>query len=73
MGWSDPFPGRELLTASEVRKLFGFSDAREFDEFTKETTIFPRPVACGKTKQGKPRLKYLKSKVLAYLDLLGSQ
>lgn len=68
----DPYPGRELLTPTEVRRLLGFSDARDFDEFVKTAERFPKSVTLGKTKQGRTRTRFKKAQVMAFIELLGS-
>jgi hypothetical protein len=58
-----------MLEPSEVRSLFGLSDPKEFGKFVAEQPLFPRPNKVGNTASGKPRLKFLKWKVYAFMDL----
>ena len=45
-----------------------------FYEFlSEEGNTFPKAVEVGKTKNNKPRTRWKKSQVLAWIDLLGSQ
>jgi hypothetical protein len=65
----DPLPGKVMVTITEVRQLFGLTDPAEFDKFVAEQPLFPRPVRLGKTANGKPRLRDVKCKVFAFIDL----
>ena len=70
---NDPFPRRELLGKAEVRELLGFGRTA-FDQWLKSDDArgFPKPVRIGETPKGRPVLKWKKSLVMAFIDLLGA-
>lgn len=72
MAWHDPFPRQEFLTAREVRKLFGLSRHDELQALMADHPHFPKMVQVGKTAKGKPRYKFPKGKIFAFIDLMGS-
>ncbi len=68
----DPFPGKELLDLSEVRNIMGM-ERSTFARWLESDAakMFPRPVSVGVTPKAKrPILKYRKSLVLAFIELL---
>lgn len=68
----DPYPGRELLDLSEVRNIMGM-ERSTFARWLESDAakMFPRPVVVGFTpKLKKPVLKYKKSLVMAFVELL---
>ncbi len=67
----DEFPGRAFLLPTQVRKLMGLRNHAEWTAFLADHPLFPGMVQVGKTAKGRPRMRYPKSKVLAYVDLLG--
>ena len=67
----DEFPGRAFLLPAQVQKLLGIRNHKEWTAFLAEQPLFPAMVQVGKTPKGKPRMRYPKSKVLAFIDLLG--
>jgi hypothetical protein len=70
MPLQDPWPGKALLKEAEVRRFFGFRDAREFKDFYEGEPEFPRLVQIGRTPSGEPRLRFRKHEILSYYDLL---
>lgn len=66
----DEFAGKAYLHAVEVRKLLRLTSRKDFAAFLAENPLFPKQVAVGKTRNGKPRLLFPKGKVLAFLELL---
>ncbi len=67
----DPFPGRELLDKADVRLLMGM-ERTSFERWLKsdEAQKFPKPVVIGRTPKGKPVLKWKKTQVFAWIELL---
>lgn len=69
----DPFPGVELLDRDQVRKLLGM-ERTSFERWLKgpSAKLFPAAVPIDYTPQKKrPVLRWKKTQVLAFLDLLG--
>jgi hypothetical protein len=47
----------------------GLTDPDELDEFVAEQPLFPRPVRLVKMANGTPRFRYVKWRILAFIDL----
>ncbi len=62
---------QELLTAAEVRQMLGMEQTT-FREFLKANPLFPKPQAVGKGRGGKDMMRYIRRKIEAYLELMGS-
>ena len=70
---NDPFPGKEMLTRAEVGRLIGVRGRTALKEFLDNEPGFPKAIAIGTTGKKKlPRLRFKKSKVLAWIDLQGN-
>ncbi len=67
----DEYPKVAFLSPAEVRLLMGFKDAKEWAAFLADNPTFPPLVAVGKTAGGKPRLRYSKERVYAFITHLG--
>lgn len=68
---SDPFPQSEFLGLAELKKLLAMDRTTLYEFLKDETTGFPRPVALGKTRNGKPRERWVKWEVMAWVELVG--
>ncbi len=68
----DEFPGRAFLTPAEVKQLVGILNHKEWLQFLLQYPTFPAQVPLGQTAGKKPRLRYSKAKVYAFLEMLGA-
>ena len=69
----DPFPGQELLDRDQVQRLMGMERSTFARWLASDSADhFPKPVQVGKTPKGRAILKWKKSKVIAFIDLLGA-
>jgi hypothetical protein len=65
----DEFPRMAYLTGPEVRRLLRIENHKEWSAFLTDNPTFPRQVPVGKTRGGKPRLRYPKHKIYAWMEL----
>lgn len=70
MARSDPYPRQELLGPKELMSLLAMDRSTWYEFLQDPTTRFPPAVVVGKTKNGKPRLRWRKWQVYAWIDLL---
>ena len=59
------YPGQAFLTDAQVRRLLAYKDRKEWAAFLDVNEDFPDRVEVGKSRNGKPRLLFIKELVYA--------
>lgn len=71
MHGTDPFPGRLLLGPTEIQRLLSMDRSSFYELLADPTARFPPPAVAGSVKKtGKPRKRWHKHEVLAWILLL---
>ncbi len=55
---------------AQVRRVMGLLGRNEFTDFIASEPLFPKPVTVGMTEKKRPRLRYKKTQVLAFIELM---
>ena len=64
----DPYPRRALLSQKELMAMLSMDRSTWYEFRADPTAGFPAPVQVGRGKNGKPRLRWRKWQVIAWLE-----